>query len=69
MGTAVALDDEEDEEAEHASAQGVHCSLSRLCDWYNSKTKVGLRSSADVKYLHREKVCSFPTVHPPHPHP
>lgn len=43
MGTAVAVDDEE-EEAEQTGAQSVHCSLSRLCDWYNSKTKVGLRS-------------------------
>lgn len=44
MGTAVAVDDEEEEEAEQTGAQSVHCSLSRLCDWYNSKTKVGLRS-------------------------
>lgn len=45
MGTAVALDDDDDdeeEEAEHSSAQRVHCSLGRLCDWYTSKTKVGL---------------------------
>lgn len=41
MGTV--LDDgDEDEEADNASAQSVHCSLSKLCDWYDSKTKVGL---------------------------
>lgn len=44
MGTALDDDDdgEEEEEADNDSAQSVHCSLSRLCDWYNGKTKVGL---------------------------
>ncbi|KAF7669679.1 hypothetical protein LDENG_00142840 [Lucifuga dentata] len=39
MGTVVSVDDEE---AEHISTQhhkSVHCSLSTLCDWYNTKTK------------------------------
>uniref|UniRef100_A0A8D0A1T1 Origin recognition complex subunit 3 n=1 Tax=Sander lucioperca TaxID=283035 RepID=A0A8D0A1T1_SANLU len=42
MGTVVTVDDEEEEEAEQTSAQhhkSVHCSLSTLCDWYNTKTK------------------------------
>lgn len=56
MGTAMAVDDEEEEEAEQTGAQSVHCSLSRLCDWYNSKTKVGLWSSASMHYkLNTEK--------------
>lgn len=44
MGGAVD-DDEEEEEAEQNSTQvhkSVHCSLSILSDWYNSKTKVTL---------------------------
>lgn len=44
MDTVVSVDDEEEEEAELTSAQlhkSVHCSLSTLCDWYNTKTKVG----------------------------
>lgn len=44
MDTDVTVDDEEEEEAEPTGAQlhkRVHCSLSVLCDWYNSKTKVG----------------------------
>lgn len=54
MGTAVALDDEEEEEAEHTSAQSVHCSLGGLCDWYTSRTKKsssgtpGKKRSSDV---------------------
>lgn len=51
MDTVVSVDDDEEEEAEQTSAQlhkSVHCSLSTLCDWYNSKTKVGPRSSASV---------------------
>lgn len=40
MGAA--LEDEEEEEADTVGAQSVHCSLGRLCDWYNCKTKVGL---------------------------
>lgn len=51
MDTVVSVDDDEEEEAEQTSAQlhnSVHCSLSTLCDWYNSKTKVGPRSSAGV---------------------
>ncbi|KAM8737396.1 origin recognition complex subunit 3 isoform 1-T1 [Acanthopagrus schlegelii] len=42
MDTVVTVDDEEEEEAEQTSAQlhkSVHCSLSTLCDWYNTKTK------------------------------
>nr|XP_046268274.1 origin recognition complex subunit 3 isoform X2 [Scatophagus argus] len=42
MGTDVTVDDEEDEEAEQTSNplhKSVHCSLSTLCDWYNTKTK------------------------------
>ncbi|XP_023249472.1 origin recognition complex subunit 3 [Seriola lalandi dorsalis] len=44
MGTVVAVDDEEEAEeaAEQTSAQlhkSVHCSLSTLCDWYNTKTR------------------------------
>ncbi|XP_070777217.1 origin recognition complex subunit 3 isoform X2 [Enoplosus armatus] len=42
MGTAVTVDDEEEEEAEHTSTQlhkSVHCCLSTLCDWYSTKTK------------------------------
>lgn len=45
MDTDVTVDDEEEEEAEPTGAQlhkRVHCSLSVLCDWYSSKTKVGL---------------------------
>ncbi|XP_035023733.2 origin recognition complex subunit 3 isoform X1 [Hippoglossus stenolepis] len=42
-GTDVAVDDEEEEEeAEQTSAplhKSAHCSLSTLCDWYNTKTK------------------------------
>ena len=44
MDTVVTVDDEEEEEAEQTSTQlhkSVHCSLSTLCDWYNTKTKVG----------------------------
>lgn len=45
MGTVVTVDDdEEEEEAEQTSVQvhkNVHCSLSTLCDWYSSTTKVG----------------------------
>lgn len=51
MDTVVSVDDDEEEEAEQTSAQlhkTVHCSLSTLCDWYNSKRKVGPRSSAGV---------------------
>ncbi|XP_068195277.1 origin recognition complex subunit 3 isoform X2 [Antennarius striatus] len=42
MGTTVVDDDEEEEEAEQNSAllhKNVYCSLSTLCDWYDSKTK------------------------------
>lgn len=46
MGTALDDDDDDEEEeaaaADNGRAQSVHCTLSRLCDWYNSKTKVGL---------------------------
>nr|XP_019940133.1 PREDICTED: origin recognition complex subunit 3 isoform X2 [Paralichthys olivaceus] len=41
-GSVVAVDDEEEEEAEQTSAQlhkSAHCSLSTLCDWYNTKVK------------------------------
>lgn len=46
MNTVVAVDDDDDEEeeAEQTSTthhKSTHCSLSTLCDWYNSKTKVG----------------------------
>lgn len=44
MGTDVTVDDEEEEEAEQTSTplhKSVHCSLSTLCDWYKTKTKVG----------------------------
>ncbi|XP_029316680.1 origin recognition complex subunit 3 isoform X2 [Cottoperca gobio] len=43
MGAVVTVDDEEEEEeVEQTSAQlhnSVHCSLSTLCDWYNTKSK------------------------------
>ncbi|XP_042244216.1 origin recognition complex subunit 3 [Thunnus maccoyii] len=42
MDTVVAVDDEDEEEAEQTSTplhKSVHCSLSTLCDWYNTKTK------------------------------
>ncbi|XP_071354044.1 origin recognition complex subunit 3 [Trachinotus anak] len=45
MGTVVTVDDDEEEaeeSTEQTSAQlhkSVHCSLSALCDWYNTKTK------------------------------
>ncbi|CAK6956897.1 origin recognition complex subunit 3 [Scomber scombrus] len=42
MNTVVAVDDDEEEEAEQTSTphhKSTHCSLSTLCDWYNSKTK------------------------------
>lgn len=42
MGTVVTVDDEEEEEAEQTQLhKSVHCSLNTLCDWYNTKTKVG----------------------------
>lgn len=42
MGTVVTVDDEEEEEAEQIQLhKSVHCSLNTLCDWYNTKTKVG----------------------------
>lgn len=41
MGTELD-DDDEEEEADNGCAQSVHCSLGRLCDWYNCKVKVGL---------------------------
>lgn len=43
MDTVVAVDDDEEEEAEQTNVQlhrSVHCSLSALCDWYNTKAKV-----------------------------
>lgn len=43
MNTVVAEDDDEEEEAEQNNVQlhkSVHCSLSALCDWYNTKAKV-----------------------------
>lgn len=50
MDTVVAVDDDdEEEEAEQTNGQfhkSVHCSLSTLCDWYNTKTKVG-----DIKHF------------------
>ncbi|KAM7403159.1 hypothetical protein PAMA_003875 [Pampus argenteus] len=42
MDTVVAVDDEDEEGAEQTSTplhKSVHCSLSTLCDWYNTKTK------------------------------
>ncbi|XP_054469705.1 origin recognition complex subunit 3 isoform X2 [Anoplopoma fimbria] len=42
MDTVVTVDDEEEEEAEQSGTQlnkSVHCSLSTLCAWYNSKTR------------------------------
>ncbi|KAM7375937.1 hypothetical protein PAMP_005697 [Pampus punctatissimus] len=42
MDTVVAIDDEDEEGAEQTSTplhKSVHCSLSTLCDWYNTKTK------------------------------
>lgn len=56
MGTAVALEDGEEEEAEHTSAQSAHCSLSGLCDWYTSRTKVGLWNSDGVKEVREENI-------------
>lgn len=54
MGTAVDVDDEDEEDIEQMSAQlhkSVHCSLSTLCDWYSSKTKVGPRSLTRLHYV------------------
>lgn len=54
MDTVVTMDDEEEEEAEQTSTQlhkSVHCSLSTLCDWYNSKVKVRPWSSTSVHDL------------------
>ncbi|XP_060918837.1 origin recognition complex subunit 3 isoform X2 [Labrus mixtus] len=49
MGTAVTVDDDEEEEAAELANtplhKSVHCSLSTLCDWYNAKTK---KSSSDT---------------------
>lgn len=42
MGSDVTVDDEEEEATEQANPQlhkSVYCSLSKLCDWYNAKTK------------------------------
>lgn len=46
MDTNVVVDDDDDEEEEADQTSGhlhqsVHCSLGTLCDWYNTKTKVG----------------------------
>ncbi|XP_049918029.1 origin recognition complex subunit 3 isoform X1 [Epinephelus moara] len=64
MDTVVSVDDEEEEEAEPTSAQlhkSVHCSLSTLCDWYNTKTKKSgtpgkKRSSSDGDDLQQPPV-------------
>lgn len=42
MDTVVAVDDDEEEEAEQTNVQlhkSVHCSLSTLCDWYNTMVR------------------------------
>ncbi|XP_067335443.1 origin recognition complex subunit 3 isoform X4 [Channa argus] len=42
MDTVLAVDDDEEEEAEQTRGQihkKVHCSLGTLCDWYSTKTK------------------------------
>lgn len=42
MDAVVTVDDEEEEGEQNNTAhhKSVHCSLSTLCDWYDSKRKV-----------------------------
>lgn len=45
MGVDVAMDDDEGEEGQRSAPvhqKRVHCSLSSLCDWYSSVTKVSM---------------------------
>lgn len=64
MGTALDDDDDEEEEVpDNGSAQSVHCTLSRLCDWYNCRTKVGLRNSARVNEYEMRKYHDYLTRH------
>ena len=46
VGSAADEDEEEEEEAEqpgntHLNPKGAHCTLATLCEWYETKTKVG----------------------------
>lgn len=58
MDTVVTVDDDDDVEEGEAKQtnnqqhSSVHCSLSTLCDWYSSQTKVRLQSMACVHDLH-----------------
>ena len=55
MGTAVSVDEEEDEAEQPGGTQprqkGAHCTLATLCEWYEHKTKVG-----DAKKLQHKTV-------------
>uniref|UniRef100_A0A3Q2Y2G6 Origin recognition complex subunit 3 n=1 Tax=Hippocampus comes TaxID=109280 RepID=A0A3Q2Y2G6_HIPCM len=71
MDTLVAAaDDEEEEEIEAAALQqsdtpvhrSVHCSLSVLCEWYNTQTKVGPKSSTPGKKRSSPSKDQYPPV-------